>query len=205
VFVERLNRLTESSRGVSLLAAGVLMTTITSLLAESWTVAAWSAGLLGVIGASAGITVLRAARRVIRAGYSRADIIHALSVDLEREQQITVLAPWPARIARPAAYGGLGLAGLGTALTFVPVLDPVVGFATMMVGVFVALTGSVIGAAHTRKRRDLPRDWWLKFWKSRLGGWVARVARFGLGKTRKTGSGERGAGNGERGTGNGRG
>jgi hypothetical protein len=107
-----------------------------------------------------------------------------LSVDLEREQQITVfargkLAPWPARIARPAAYGGLGLAGVGTALTFVPGLDPVVGFSAMLAGFVVALASSVMGAAHTRKRRDLPRAWWLSFWKSRLGGWVARVARFG--------------------------
>ena len=195
-FVERLNRLTESSRGVSLLASGGLFGLVAGLFSASWTVTAWSAGLLGVIGTSAAITLLRSARRVFRAGYTRADIIHALSVDLEREQQVTVfargkLAPWHARIARPAAYGGLGLAAVGTALTFVPGLDPVVGFSAMLAGFVVALASSVMGAAHTRKRRDLPRAWWLSFWKSRLGGWVARVARFGLGKT---GSGEQGAG-----------
>ncbi len=82
------------------------------------------------------------------------------------------------------AYGGLGLAGVGTALSFVPGLDPVIGFSTMLLGVVVALTGSVIGAGHTRKRRDLPRAWWLRFWQSRAGGWAARVAGLGLGRGR---------------------
>ena len=44
-----------------------------------------------------------------------------------------------------------------------------IGFATMMVGVVVALTGFVIGAGHTRKRRDLPRAWWLSFRASPVG------------------------------------
>ena len=66
----------------------------------------------------------------------------------------------------------------------------------------VALAGSVIGAGHTRKRRDLPRAWWLRFWTSRAGGWAARLAGLGLGLG-KTGSGERGTAHGEQGTGNG--
>jgi len=82
------------------------------------------------------------------------------------------------------AYGGLGLAGVGTALSFVPGLDPVIGFSTMLLGVVVALTGSVIGAGHTRKRRDLPRAWSLRFWTSRAGGWAARIAGLGLGGRR---------------------
>jgi hypothetical protein len=109
------------------------------------------------------------------------------------------LAPWPARIARPTAYGGLGLAGVGTALSFVPGLDPVVGFSVMLGGIVVALAGSVIGAGHTRRRRDLPRAWWLRFWRSRAGGWVARLAGLGLGGPPTPNQApERGAGSGER-------
>ena len=88
--------------------------------------------------------------------------------------------------ARQTKSGGLGLAGVGTALTFVPGLDPVVGFSTMLLGIVVALAGSVIGAGHTRKRRDLPRAWWLRFWTSRAGGWVARLAALGLGLRRRS-------------------
>ena len=70
----------------------------------------------------------------------------------------------------------------------------------MLGGIVVALTGSVIGAAYTRKRRDLPRAWWLSFWKSRVGGWVAKVAGLGLGKTgkREKGKGKRAPGSSER-------
>ncbi len=184
-FVERVNRLSESSRGVSVLAAGALITMIAGLSSESWVLSAWAAGLLGVLGTTASVALLPAARRVFRYGYTRADIIHALSVDLEREREVGVfnrgtLVPWPTRIARPVAYGGLGLVGVGTALSFVPGLDPVVGFSMMLIGVAAALAGSVIGHRYTRKRRDLPRAWWLRFWRSRAGGWVARVAAFGL-------------------------
>jgi len=185
-FVERLNRLSESSRGVSVLAAGALIALSGGLLSASWTLSAWAAGLLGVLATTGSLALVPAARRVFRAGYTRADIIHALSFDLEREREVSVfncgtLAPWPARIARPTAYGGLGLAGLGTALIFVPGLDPIVGFSTMLSGILVALAGSVIGNRYTRRRRDLSRAWWLRFWQSRAGGWAARLAAFGLG------------------------
>jgi serine/threonine-protein kinase len=48
-FVERLNRLSESSRGVSVLAAGALIAVIGGVLSASWTVSAWAVGLLGVL------------------------------------------------------------------------------------------------------------------------------------------------------------
>ena len=41
-------------------------------------------------------------------------------------------------------------------MRLVPGLDPVVGFSVMLAGIVVALTGSVIGAGHTRKHL-LPR------------------------------------------------
>ena len=69
----------------------------------------------------------------------------------------------------------------------------------MLIGIVVALAGSVIGAGHTRKRRDIPRAWWLRFWTSRLGGSVARVAGLGLGgPPTPNPAPERGAGSGER-------
>jgi hypothetical protein len=42
-----MNRLSESSRGVSLLGAGALVTSIAGLFSQSWTVSAWAAGFLG--------------------------------------------------------------------------------------------------------------------------------------------------------------
>ena len=103
-------------------------------------------------------------------------------------------------MARPrCAAGGLGLAGVGTALCFVPGLDLVAGFSVMLIGVAVAMSGSVVGAGHTRRRRDLPRAWWLRFWTSRAGGWVARVAGFG-----RTGTGKREKGKAEQGAGSGK-
>jgi hypothetical protein len=51
----------------------------------------------------------------------------------------------------------------------------------MLAGSVVALAGSVVGNRYTRRRRDIPRAWWLRFWRSRAGSWVGRLAVFGLG------------------------
>jgi hypothetical protein len=87
-FVQRVNRLSERSRGVSVLVAVGLFGLVRGFFSVNWSLSAWSAGLLGFIGTVASILLLPKARRLFRAGYDRDDLVHALKVDLKREQRI---------------------------------------------------------------------------------------------------------------------
>jgi hypothetical protein len=138
-----------------------------------------------VIAGSTVIALFPVTRRVVRRGYTQADIVHALSRDLERDREVRrfelgSVAPEPGRVARRAAYAGLGVAGVGVALSFVGSLDPVVGVGAMLGGFAIALAASVVGALYARRRQNVAGEWWLKFWQSRAGAWAARVAGLGL-------------------------
>lgn len=51
----------------------------------------------------------------------------------------------------------------------------------MAAGFLAAVGAAVVGHLKIRKRRDLPRNLWLTFWRSRAGEWLARLAAFRLG------------------------
>ena len=81
--------------------------------------------------------------------------------------------------ARRVAYDGLGLAGVGVALSFVGSFDPAVGVAAMLTGFAIALAAAVFGASDAQ-RRNRVGEWWLEFWQGEGGRWVERLAAAGL-------------------------
>ncbi len=184
-FVERLRRYAESSRGISVLVGFALYLVVTSMWGGDWTVAAGALGVLGLVVASTAMALLPVTRRVLREAYAQGDIVHALSVDLAHDRDLRVfqqgsVSPEPGRIARRMAYAGLGMVGVGAALSLVEGLNPAVGLGAMVYGIVVAMGASVIGALFTRRRRNLAGEWWLKFWQSRAGEWALRLAGLGL-------------------------
>ena len=184
-FAERVRRHAESNRGLSVLVAVALMFLVSGIWLSDWVGVALAAGFLGLVVASTGLALVPTLRRVLREeNYAHADIVHALSVDLERQREVRAfelgnVSLRPARIARQVAFGGLGVVGLAAAWSIAG-LDATVGLGAMYGGVLVAMTAGVIGFFHTRRRRNVAGEWWLKFWRSRAGEWVVRLASFRL-------------------------
>ena len=184
-FVEGIRRHSAANRSVSVLVGVAVYVLATSLWGRDWTVAAGALGFLGVVTAGTAKALWPITRRVLREGYDHAHIVHALSVDLERERQVREFergkaSPPPSSLARRVAYAGLGVMGLGTALSLVEGFNPVVGFGVFVYGVGVTLCASGIGAVLTWLHRNVAGEWWLKFWQSRAGEWAVRVAGLGL-------------------------
>ena len=137
-----------------------------------------AAVLLG-LGAYPFVAVGLRVRRVVKAGYARADVVHALERDLEaRAEELRFLYgpnyEQTGRKLRNLAYGALVL---GTA-------SVVGGIATLSIGLVVpagvlALVGGVLGwQAERRSNRQHKRR--LKFWQKRIGKWLFEVAGKGV-------------------------
>jgi hypothetical protein len=183
-FVERSRRFAESSRGVTVLVGIALYILGTALWAGDWLVALGALGFIGLAALSPVIALLPMTRRVLKAGGSRGDIIHALAVDLERDRerrefQYGKAAPAVSRVTRRVAYGGLGLIGVATALSFVG-LSAAVGYGAIAVGVVAAAGAAFFGGFYSRRRLNIAGEWALKLWRSRLGQWMARLAGVGI-------------------------
>jgi serine/threonine-protein kinase len=188
-FLERLRRYSAATRGISVLVAAAVLLALDGVRRTDWLSVAGGAGFLVLAAAGAGVALLPTVRRLLRAGHTRVDLVHALSVDRERDREVRVfqhgrLSPTPGRVARWIGYGGLGVVGLGAALSFVPIIPPEVGLLAMLYGVVLALVASTVGAVWARRRLNRPGELWLKFWNSRAGAWVTRLAAAGLGSER---------------------
>lgn len=123
------------------------------------------------------------ARKLLKAGYGIDELRLALKQDVDRrDEELTFefgTAPSKMeRVLKSVAYPALGVAG-ATSLAMLVV--PGVALSGGAVGVLTVsgwtgvLTG--VAAAHREKRRqDLAGKRWLRFWKSRLGGWLFKAA-----------------------------
>jgi serine/threonine-protein kinase len=185
-YVDGLNRYSVSGRGVSAVGGLVLLEMLSRLAHGDWALAAAAAGSIVVLAAGAGAVLLRATRRLFKAGHNREAMIHALSVAVERERELHLFvggeaARHPARRARKIGYlvGG-ALLGLGTASSLVGGIDPFIAAPIMGAGALILGAAALIGHVKIRKRGDLPRNMWLRFWKGRGGRWAARLAARGL-------------------------
>ena len=185
-FVDRSMRYAVSMRGASVAWVATLIAFLDALRLGRGAVATVTGAVLALT-AAAGMTLLTAAaRRAFKKGYTRADIIHALSVERERERELHVFqhgtaAPWIVQNSRALAYAGLGFVGVGALLlAFLGNLDPTIGLFTMVGGLAMAMGAGIASHLSTRHRRDRLLGRWLEFWKGRIGGLVARVAAVGL-------------------------
>jgi hypothetical protein len=185
VFVERMRRLSESSRGLTGLVVIAVYLVITGIWGGEWRIAAGAGAFLGLTALSTALYLLPITRRVLRAGHSHADLLHALSVDLTRDRERREFEYGKnverfARGARRVAWTGFALVVAGAALIFVPGVGRVLGLVTMGTGVVVATLVSIGGWLYSRRRLNVAGEWWLKFWQSRLGVGFTRLAGFGL-------------------------
>jgi len=127
------------------------------------------------------------ARRLLGSGYGYDDLIRALLADMElrREELASQHGPptWIDRWARKLTYGGaavfLGAVGL---IPFVPermmelIALPMLGGAMTLIG------AGLVGGLRHQIRTALPGERWFKFWKSRVGRWLFKLAGVRLGR-----------------------
>jgi len=174
-----------SALGV-LLGFGGLMILGPALDAGAFGTAAAAAGLVSLVLAAPVVRALLAARRLLKKGYDRSDMMHALSEDLGRQKQELAVARYlapdrVARVARKVAVVSLGLFALGTAAALLGInLPERVFIASVSLG---AMTGALAGGVllvRERARNRLTGQRWLRFWSSRAGEWAARLAAFSL-------------------------
>lgn len=180
VFVERMRRLSESSRGLTGLVVIAVYLLITGAWGGEWNIAAGAAAFLGLTALSTALYLLPITRRVLRAGHAHAEMLHALSVDLARDRERREFEYGRnverfARGARRAAWAGFALVVAGTLLIFVPGTDRTLGLGTGAAGVLIATAASMVGWGYSRRRLNIAGEWWLKFWRSRLGVGFTRL------------------------------
>jgi eukaryotic-like serine/threonine-protein kinase len=191
-FVQQLRRASQSSAVITVVGLWLTGVLATEIAVGHWGGAALAASGLGlVLGAPLG-ACLPGARRLLRSGYVHADLVHAVSGDLQRQREELAFQygrgeSKTERIARRITYGGFGLFGLGTVLTILSTpLGNHAALATMIAGGLTTLSAGAIAGHRYQRRKDLTGERWLKLWQSRFGKWLARLA--GLGLTRRPGS-----------------
>lgn len=123
----------------------------------------------------AGVPVLRlarAARRLLRSGFTRTDATVAFLRDIERREeeyrfQVGERRTWLDRLARVVKLGGLGTAAVSLG---VGVVSGAGGWFTIFgIALPVGLTGTLVQEVRARKRGDVMGERYLRLWKSRFG------------------------------------
>jgi serine/threonine-protein kinase len=133
----------------------------------------------GLLAVPAGGLIQRA-RRVLRAGYDREDVLRALWKDLESQQEELVFLYGKdyrrdakrLRIVALSSFAGTfaGLAGLGASVAPLPTFVVTSGFLA---------TAVVTGLRSDRRSDKRARRRW-RFWKGKIGAWLFKVSRLGL-------------------------
>lgn len=134
----------------------------------------------------------RMTRALLRAGYDLGDLVHAMEDDLrirreDRSFELGAKRTWVDRLGMAMVGGGLAVGAFGTLL--VAVLDtgylPHAAVAALgwlvAAGVATALAGLPLAFMRLSGGRRLPGERWLKFWRSRIGGWLFELSGVGLG------------------------
>jgi hypothetical protein len=189
-FLARLAVESRSTPGAIALGLADLFVLNRAIVDGRWGIAAGAVGFLGLIAASPVVGALPATRRLLARGYGRADIVHALNMDLDRQREQLgdrwgsaggagdATATVVRRVA--LAFGGLfGLGALGAVSGLDLPLGPVLG--AMIVGAFGSLVAGGVLLWRERRRNQLTGRRWLTFFDSRLGAWTVELAGLGLG------------------------
>ena len=194
VFVEQ-----SRAAGGSVVALGLLVVTMLVV----WTVAFfvegfsdWGDVALGAVfltafAATPVVMLARMARQLLRTGYGHAELLMALRSDVdERRRQLAAeygdassTARWARRIAVGSAAAILGSSAM---LPFLPAhLWGWVG--GVFVAAFPALIGSGLVAAASHQMRAVTGARWLRFWESRIGRGIFKLAKLRLGSVTASG------------------
>ena len=143
--------------------------------------------LLLAIGAATPLVAgARSIRRLLTAGYTREDLVHGLTLEVERrrEEQEFIRGKGPTRferLMRLKSYGALGLAAVSGAAAFVVPYPAILG----VLGLFglscaVAVATGIAAHAASRQRLDVEEGRRLKFWRGPMGRWLFKLARIGF-------------------------
>lgn len=186
-FVTRLQVQSRSATGGVLLGLSALTVLGSALDGGNWGRAAGAAAFLALVVASPLVGALPATRRLLAQGYGRADIVHALKMERDRQRQ-QLAERWgkagdgESKWARAFLKLSLGLLAVGTAAALIGITSP---FRLVLGSIVAGAFGTAIagGTVVVRERR-LNQLWgnrWLKFWDSALGGWAVKLAAVGMG------------------------
>jgi serine/threonine-protein kinase len=184
----------EQFRGLALWGVFVgwsSLVTVLMVLENEPFAAALAAFTTLAIGSAPPGMLLRLVRQLQKSGYSHRELLLALKDDLqvrrdemafERHAEKT----WVDRLGSGLWYGGLGATALGTALAFILDLNAIPGLAAAAIaalagGGFIAtFVGLPITAARGRHQPGIADARWARFWESRVGKWLFKLAGFRL-------------------------
>jgi serine/threonine-protein kinase len=181
--------LRERFRGTEVLGALVVsyfgMAVWSSLQAEPLAILI-SGGVAALLTAGPFAALARMARRLLRSGYGHSDLVAAMRHDLERRKEELAAQSseprWFDRVALLVTRGGVATMGVAT-LVLLFATDPAVGSTAASLAFLsgiAAMLAAPVAATRLSRGRKLPGRWWLKFWESRAGEWLFRLAGLGL-------------------------
>lgn len=184
-FAFHLVLLVEGLSSSPLLAAAVLLFTVTAAAAGEWQAVALGGLILAWMPANWIDTVLAGTRAVLAKGYSRADMVDALRVQAERERGSGASfylrdEPWPPRRIRRVIYGTVGLLAVALTSPLAGPWPPDVGWFAIALGIVAALA---LGGSPIDDLRDSSyriAKLWVAVWHNRVGDWIMRLAGWRL-------------------------
>jgi serine/threonine-protein kinase len=183
-------------------AAGILIPTGLSLLVRAVFPAAvpaiFSHGITAIALGLGAATILapivwevRRLRHLLRAGYRREDLVHGLTLEIERRREEQAYAEgsgadaggqtkWE-RLMTRKAYGSLTLAALcGLGAFFVPYPAVLGVFGLFGLSAATAVATGLAAHAAGRGRIGFDEETRFRFWNGRVGRWLFKLAGIGL-------------------------
>ena len=145
--------------------------------------------LLGTALATPFVFEVRRLRRLLRAGYTRADLVHGLTLEVERrrEEQEYMTGKGPTgfeRLMRRKSYAAVAVAAAcGAAAFFVPYPAILGVFGLFGLSCAAALATGIAAHAASRQRLDVEEQRRLGFWRGPIARWLFKVAGLGLRQT----------------------
>ena len=199
MFVERNQKSSTALATISLGAAWLMIFPIAGgILGWGWGWGDFAATVFMTVvtvalAATPSLILTHTARRLLRSGYGYDDLIRELRGDIElrREDLASQHGPptWIDRWARKLTYGGaalfLGWVGL---IPFVPDrIIQLIALAIVLPGSMTLIGAGLVGGLSHQIRTALPGERWFKFWKSRVGRWLFKLAGVRLGSVQSGG------------------
>jgi serine/threonine-protein kinase len=192
-FVRQLRASYQSGAVLTILSLWALSSLTWMVLNRQWGPATFLAAIMTALVAGPFAFLVPITRRVLRAGYTHADLVRALQTDLDRQREELVFqfgrdASLTERVAHWVTYGGFALFGLGTAAgVLLPAFGTGLAGGAMIAGAVTTVVAGAVAGHRYQRRKDLTGERWLRFWKSRLGQWFTKLS--GLGVKRLPGAG----------------